>query len=222
MKKQLTLLALPIASIILMASCTSQSAETKSSSKPVIDTVKLKDSLAKVELKKADENKVIGDIEFGITEKVFDKQSAKFIKSLTTEINGYVYKLGNYQFRKIEGSFEDSKLYRANVIGYLQHYEEYESNLIPQVETLKTMLVGKYGDPSERNGAPAWHTTQNGYSYLAYRWEIGSKTIEIRVTDRELYYTADLEIYQPKIQEAIAQRAIKKDMEIADAAKDVL
>lgn len=223
MKKQLTLLALTFASIIMIASCTSQSAETETSHSRIIDSAKLRDSLDRIELAKADEKKVIGDIEFGITEKVFNKQSDKFRKSSFQKSDVLSpYHIGEYKFSDLNGRFDDKKLYSVTLKGRYIHYDDYKSELLHQVDFLKTMLNKKYGEPTSGDGAPPWHRTDNGYSYLAYSWGIGTKTIAIRVTDRELYYTVDLEIYQPDIEELIEKREANKSMEIADAAKDVL
>jgi hypothetical protein len=218
-KVKLTVSAIFLALTLLMA-CSN---DPKSTQEPaVIDSAKIKDSLSRTAIKKEDQHKVLGNIVFGISEQQFETDLDKFKNTLEHNEFKTSFVIGDYIFSDIEGSFDNNKLYKLTTSGDFIPYERYKEELLPQVEILKALIFKSYGKPHAGTGAPASQNTDKGYSYLAYSWNIGSKTIEIRVTNRDLYYSADLKIYQPAIEDLIVKREADQKTRSAEKVKDVL
>ena len=92
-----------------------------------------KDSIAKVE-----QDKVIGEITFGITKEQFELkrkeflEQTKFVRRLHLDgTNYYGNKMGSYSFRYLNGAYYNNKLYFAHVYGNSIHYEKYNTELKP-------------------------------------------------------------------------------------------
>lgn len=213
--KNLTFPAFFIAMMMLMA-CSNEPKSTNEFD--AADSTKTKDSLAKAEILKVDENKVLGNIEFGITNKKFEQDLEKFKNSLEHNEFKTLFVIGSYIVSDIEGSFENNKLYKLTTSGDFIPYQRYKEELLPQVDILKAMIVKKYGEPHSGSGAPALNQSEKGFSYLAYSWRVGRKTIEIRVTNRDLYFSADLKIFQPEIEELIEKREADKSTRTIEKA----
>jgi hypothetical protein len=60
-----------------------------------------------------------------------------------------------------------------------------------------TLLKSKYGQPSTYNGLPTWTSIEKGYYRRCATWEIGNKTIEVRVTCNGTAYTLDMAVFKP-------------------------
>ncbi len=206
--------------ITLFMACTNEP-KSKEEAK-VIDSTKIKDSLAKAESIKKEENKVLGNITFGVSETQFEQDLAKFKSTLAHNEFETVFVIGDYIVSDIKGSFDNHKLYKLTTSGDFVPYQRYKEELLPQVEILKDLIAKSYGAPHSGTGAPAGNSIEKGYSYLAYSWKIGSKTIEIRVTNRDLYYTADLKIYQPKVEALIEKREANKETRTLEKTDEVL
>jgi hypothetical protein len=218
MKTQL-ILSLILCSALYI-SCNSKTEDT--STETAIDTAGMADSVRLSKLKVEDQNKVIGNITFNLDERSYKKAEKAFLKISHPNEYGTEFKIGDYVFTIMDPLFYKEKLYSVNIQGSRIHYDDYNSSLLKQVEILKTMLVKKYGEPTDGSGAPAWHETDKGYTYLAYSWVIGAKTIQIRVSNKEIYFTTDLHIFQPAIAEEVSNQNSIRESSVADKAKDVL
>jgi len=219
MKMKLTILVVVLAITLLMA-CSNEPKSTQEAA--IIDSTKIKDSLARAETLKKEENKVLGNITFGVSEEQFEEDLAKFKSTLEHNEFKTVFVIGDYIFSDIKGSFDNHMLYKLTTSGDFIPYQRYKEELLPQVEALKTLIFESYGEPHSGTGAPAGNSIDKGYSYLAYSWNIGRKKIEIRVTNRDLYYTADLKIYQPAVEDMIEKREADKETRTLEKANDVL
>ncbi|SHE46335.1 hypothetical protein [Pedobacter caeni] len=210
---------------MLLACNGSDKVEKKSEDNRLLDSIK-KDSIEVAKKHKVDENKVIGSIVFGISKGEYNKRETAFFKETkykpwsNSDLDRN--KIGDYKFERITPFFNENKLYKVVVHGRFIHYEEYNSEMNEQVTALKRMLVGKYGEPREGQGAPEWHTTEEGYTYLAYRWEIGAKTIEMRVLNDGLTYELQLHVFLPAIVKALENAEADKKIENAENAKSAL
>ena len=219
MKYKLTI-PVVILTITLLMACSNEPKSTKEAE--TVDSTKTKDSLTRAETLKKEENKVLGNITFGVSEAQFDKDLAQFKSTLEHNEFESVFVIGDYIVTDIKGSFDNHKLYKLTTFGDFVPYQRYKEELLPQVEILKDMISKSYGEPHSGTGAPVGNTIDIGYSFLAYSWKIGSKTIEIRVTNRDLYYTADLKIYQPAVEEMIEKREADKETRTLEKANEVL
>jgi len=209
-----------ILAITLLMACSN---EPKSTQKTAVrDSTKIKDSLNKSEDIKKEENKVLGNIVFGVSEAQFDQDLSQFKSTLEHNEFQSVFVIGDYIVTDIKGSFDNHKLYKFITYGDFIPYQRYKEELLPQVEILKAMIAESYGPPQSGTGAPAEDSIEKDYSYLAYSWIIGTKKIEIRITNRDLYYSADLKIYQPQVEELIKKREADKKTRTIEKAEDVL
>ena len=189
-----------LALVLLLAACTNDNSGKKDSA--LNDSLNVKDSLAKSPISKEEENKVVGNIEFGISEKQFEQDLAKFKGTLEHNEFQTIYGIGSYMVSSFAGSFNNDSLYKLTMLGDLIPKERYKEELLPQVNELKESMVKTYGQPQSGQGAPDMQHTTKGYSYKAYSWVIGDKTIDIKVANRGIYFSCDLIIYQPKTEQS--------------------
>ena len=223
MRKILQILC--IVTPVFLACNSNNKAEKDNQNNSYLDSIE-KDSIEVAKKHKLDENKVIGGITFGISEADFQKQEGLFFKETKykpwTNSDIEENKIGDYKFDQIEPFFYEKKLYQVIVDGKSIHYEKYDAEMNEQVAALKTMLVGKYGQPHEGDGLPEWHTTQKGYTYLVYGWQIGTKKIEMRIANTGLFYQLQLHIYQPSVVKTLEDTEANEKVKNAENAKDVL
>ena len=216
-----------ILSALLFAGC--QNSSNKSSNSGQLSTIQM-DSVKKTEVEDAknkaiEQNKVIGGITFGITKKEFEKEKKKFF--LETKYKPWTNsdiernKIGEYKFDEIEPYFNEGKLYKVNIKGESVHYEDYKSDLTNQAYALKKMLTGQYGEPKFTDGVPNWASTEKGYYYRAYGWEIGDKEISMRVLNNGIYYKLDLNIVLKSIESEINMKESENKDSTAEEAKKV-
>lgn len=168
-----------------------------------------------------EQNKIIGDIEFGITEKQFKKLSEQFdAKNYDNEL--IKHKIGDYYYSTIQGYYYNNKLHEVDIMGSYIDYNDYNTVLINQVSLLKDIISKKYGPNSYGQGLIAGYSIEKDQSRLVYGWSVGTKDIHIRIANRGLYYSVDLEIFQPKIREIINKEFDKKKDSTSSKASEVL
>lgn len=193
MKKQVSLHTLCLALTLLLA-CTNDPKPQEE--KVVTDRVKHKDTLTNTVFSKADENKVIGNINFGINEKQFVQEEKAFMSTLDHNEHQTTYAIGGYLFSDLTGKFNSNQLNELNMIGDFIPQERYEAELLPQVEILKDLVAKKYGEAQQGAGAPAYQALKKNQSNTAYSWTIGSKVININVVNRGEFSSCDLKIFK--------------------------
>lgn len=177
----------------------------------------------------ADQNKVIGDIVFGISFEEYKKMKQQFMdKTKNVDWVGsggykfYKQNIGDYKFNNIYGDFYNEKLYILDVEGDLIHYDKYDIEMPSQVKAIQLPYIEKYGEPNLNFDIPRWHTMDKGYTYLVSSWVIGTKKIELRIKPSGSYNRLIVRIFQPNVVEKIKQEEeIKKDEEVKKA-KDIL
>lgn len=179
----------------------------------------IKDSIARIE-----QEKVIGDIVFGINEKEASKKISAFIKnSSRTKYSDsdltYPF-IGNYEFSPYgsRGYYYDDKLYMLVIQGQVISWDDYENEVPREVRYITDVIKLKYGEPSTRNSIPERYNLEKGDKFLLNSWTVGTKQIDVRLSDSETYYSVDLYIYQPKIVEKRNQE--NRNAEKATTEKD--
>lgn len=184
----------------------------------------VKNNSVKEEIAEKDQNKVIGNIEFGISKSAFDKKTDKFLKSSEkVEPNGVGYNwIGDYQFAAINGYFHDKKLYYVIVHGWVIDHEDYDTETARTIGILKTMLVKKYGEPTKAEPIPPMYAINEQYRSTVYSWKIGKKNMDIDIKNNGTFYSCDLNIYQPEIQKTVNDAEKIKADKVAEEAKDIL
>lgn len=191
MKKQVYPYTLCFALALLMA-C-SNDPKTKNET-VVADTVSIKDTTSTPMFSAADENKVIGNINFGIDKDQFKKEEQAFMATLDHNEHQTTYAIGGYLFSDLNGKFKGDQLNELNMTGDFIHQDRYEAELLPQVEILKDLVAKKYGQAQQGAGAPAYQNLKKDQTYTAYTWTIGTKVINVNVVNRGEYSSCDLKI----------------------------
>jgi len=193
MKTQITLPLICFAATLVMA-CTSDPKPAKETN--VVDRTTTKDTTASAVFSEADENKVIGNINFGIDSTQFKNEHKAFIATLDHNEFQTIHAIGGYLFSKLSGKFDLNKLAEVSTTGDLIAHERYNAELLPQVDILKELIIKKYGEPHSGTGAPDYKVLKKDQATTAYSWTIGSKVINIDITNRGDYNSCDLKIFK--------------------------
>lgn len=173
-----------------------------------------------------EQEKVIGDIKFGDSEKVTKNNLKDFIKKSKrkdhSDFDELGYFIGNYKFTNsgVYDFYYKSKLYKLHITGYPIQYEEYKSEISRQIESIKSVISKKYKEPDITNSIPESFETEKGYSYEVHSWNIGSKKIEIRINDKGDHYTVNIEIYQPNIVKTLEKSQLEEDKNMTNKDKN--
>jgi hypothetical protein len=149
-----------------------------------------KDSIALIEQEIA-----IGEIQFRITEKEFEKSKKNFLKKCELPefefykgLTIFMYKIGEYGFSRMDGWFHNDVLYDIKIHGPIVKYDEYDRVMPDQHQALMNILIKKYGDPSQIIGLPRWTDLEKGYFRRCAIWNIGTKRIEVQVACEGVEY----------------------------------
>jgi len=193
MKTQITLPLFCFALTLVMA-CTNDPKTAKETGKPVRE--KIADTTASAVFSEADENKVIGNINFGIDSAQFKKDHKEFIAKLDHNEFQTIHAIGGYLFSKLSGKFDLNKLAEVSTTGDFIAHERYTAELLPQVDILKELIAKKYGEPHGGNGAPDYKDLKKDQTSTAYSWTIGSKVINIDIVGHGEYSSCDLKIFK--------------------------
>lgn len=183
-----------------------------------------KDSLAKLE-----QDKAIGEIMFGISEKQFNQDKSKFLeKCKVPKSERYSstivtdYRLGDYGFNSLDGWFNDDSLYRVRLSGGAIKYNNYERLMPEQHEALLTVLKGKYLSPTKNYGLPNRITIKEGFVYHSAIWEVGSKEIQTGISGGSAEYYLNLIIVEPAIEKKVKAEEERKEQESAKKGTEIL
>lgn len=189
---------IPMACIVL-ASCNSNSRYTREDT-VFFDSIAKSDSI-RLEIKKSGQRTndsitnlyALSNIKFEISEKEFERQ-AEIYKSKVK--NNGQYQIGRYTFWDIRANYFQKKLYQIRLYGKIISYNEYDSEITDQYQTLGRSLIEKYGQPVEDVGLPKWHTTESDHWYRLAYWQSADKVIAIYLTSHRTDYSIDLVVYR--------------------------
>lgn len=181
----------------------------------------LPDSIIDIEQKKA-----IDNIYFGASEKITKTNIKIFVKKceIKKERPFPDYYLGNYQFNefRVDGYYNQDKLYKLTIKGHPISYEKYETKLKSQIEDLNNVINSKFGKSTNSFPLPESFEMNDEFTYLLYQWKIGEKTIEIRLEPNKTFYYVNLEIYQPKIEDQLINEKKNKNKDINSKSGKIL
>lgn len=177
----------------------------------------------------AEQNKIIGDIVFGISFEEYQIMKKQFLERTKNvdwvSSDGYKFykqNIGDYEFEDIKGYFYNEKLYRLDIEGGLISYKYYKSEMHSQVEAIQNPYEKKYGKPDTYFGIPETYKMDEGYSYSVAYWHIGTKKVDLRIEDIGSYYRLHIRISQPKVVNQIKfEEEVNKNAE-QKKAKDLL
>lgn len=175
----------------------------------------VKDSINAVE-----QEKVIGEITFGMSKKQARQKLEKFRRT-NKDKRGIYHKIGEYQYLSVSDLYQKGKLYSIKIEGAPIDWEYFKSDVPDQIEKITRIIKEKYGDPSKQYELMPRYRLEKNYTYLINQWDVGKKRIEVRVSDNGTSYSVDVAIYIPSIRDQVELDAVKKDIESAQKAKDV-
>lgn len=177
-----------------------------------------RDSLNVIEEKIA-----IGNINFGISEKEFEKQKAIFEKKCQYDPEFTSFKrIGDYDFYGVGGLFRNDSLYSLTLEGKLVAYGDYDHTMPSQHTALFRLLSDKYGGNSSFYGLPSWTSIEKHTGRRTAIWEVGQKKIEIVVYNQGLYYRLNTEVFIPKIENEIKAEGEREKSESIKKGTELL
>jgi hypothetical protein len=187
--------------VIVFCGCNNHSSNTNTLNVIKVDSTALKDSLFKVELIEKEGIKAIGNINFYVSEKEFEKQVDSFKNPLWNKGIGKkgLYSLGEYQFNVIDGNFLNDSLFNVHIWGSKINYDDYEIEMPNQCNALLSILTEKYGIPNEKNELPAWSNMSNNDVKFIAKWNLGFKNLLVWVVCFGSDYRLDFCYYVPEI-----------------------
>ncbi|WP_167613469.1 hypothetical protein [Maribellus sediminis] len=175
-----------------------------------------RDSINRVEEKIA-----IANINFEISKKEFNTQKSQYLKRLDSSPYPS-YHIGQYGFSDIYGSFYDNKLYYVSLWGNDIKYDDYDSRMQQQYNSLMSVLKEKYGEPKSEKGLPKWNELNKGDIASCSSWELGNKDIDVIVRCNGVEYNLLLNINRTDIAEQEYQARKKQEAESSKTGADLL
>ncbi|WP_347840485.1 hypothetical protein [uncultured Draconibacterium sp.] len=186
------------------------------------EEVKVKEEQAKRDsIYRVEEKIAIANINFEISKKEFDKQKSQYLKRLDSSPYPS-YHIGQYGFSDIYGSFYDNKLYYVSLWGKNIKYDDYDSRMQNQYNSLMSVLKEKYGEPNSEEGLPKWNELNKGDIASCSSWELGNKDIDVIVRCNGVEYNLLLNINRTDIAEQEYQARKKQEAESSKTAADLL
>lgn len=151
-----------------------------------------------------DEDKVIADLKFFVSKKDYDKNQCKYLASIKHEkLNDYM--IGNYMaMASPKTAFENDSLYYLEFRGQPYQSKDFEGDLAHQYKDLFDLYKSKYGYPSFKvSSFPKSYEMREGYYQELARWDLGKRTISIRLSEWVGMYCINLSIYRNDIMQGI-------------------
>ncbi len=160
--------------------------------------------------------KALSNINFYISEKEFEKQKNKLKQRLQQE-NRYSngsYFIEDYTFQTVQGKFHDDSLFNVRIEGTPVRYDNYDSKLENQFNSLVSVLEEKYGPPSFKENLPRWSELSDDELNVLAQWNTPYKKILIWVVHLNSDYRIDLAYFVPdmlKRKQAQLNKDFRKD-----------
>lgn len=163
-----------------------------------------------------EQEKVIGTILFGMNENVvkskikeFKNENKKPFK--ISDYTSYNHFIGNYEFNFIRDFYYQDKLYKIRIIGKVISWENFDSEVPVQIKAISDILKIKYGNPEIHNDLKPRYKLKKNYTYLIDNWNIGTKEIQVRVSDNGTFYSVNVIIIQSETENKINREQKEKE-----------
>lgn len=216
-----------ICSLCLQTSCAGKMEKAEA----VEDTTAIvEDPLAEIRAQRAEkfkdeEDKVIGDVKFFVSEKDWNKNSDKYFKSLQNKdksISAPFYMVGNYGFFTKYPSFHNDSLYSVQLRGNIHSYEYYDYEVPKAFKAALELYSQKYGKPDVIRELPAFHNTPNNSYVTLASWQVGPKKITIELNCGSSDYSVDVCITRTDILEIVKKEKAAQQASRTAADADVI
>ena len=187
----------------------------------ILNRDRINDSIAK-----AEQDKVIGEIEFGMSKKAGEKALNEFIEKSERKVfeNSNYTKpfIGNYEFDKYGtyGFYENDELYMFKIKGVDIEYNKLETDVQYQLDYIREVIELKYGEPYLSYSFPKSYDIDDEKDYTCSIWKVGTKEIIIQIDEEGTDYSVDVLIYQPKVLEKISEKRRAEEFKQAEKAKN--
>lgn len=216
---------LKVISLLWMCIFASCNGNKQNSNQTDIDSIRVVEPIDNHDSKKFfDEHKVIADLNFFITKEDFSKNERNYLSSMWRE-DWLAYFVGDYNAGyNPDAYFENDSLYYINFKGRSFDIEDYNGKLKSQYKKLNKLYTSKYGRPDfETYSFPALYDTNPGYYHELSRWDLGKKTISIRLSENSShYFHIELVIYRNDIEKRVRDRKEKESKEQQSSASAII
>ncbi|WP_439151100.1 hypothetical protein [Winogradskyella sp.] len=183
----------------------------KIKAKELIIKKRKKDSITTIE-----QGKVIGEIRFGMNKNIakskinkFKKENRKPYKIMNKTF--YDHFIGNFEFSFIRDFYYENELYKIKIIGKPILWENFESEATKEIKAISNVLKTKYGNPNLHYDLEPRYKLKKNYTYLINSWKIGTKEIQVRISDKGTSYNVILIITKPNVENKIKREIRDKE-----------
>ena len=159
--------------------------------------------------------KAIGNINFFISEKDFKAEKEIFLKSVHNPksdeefSSAQEYCLGDYEFLRLDGDFDNDSLFFVSLVGLL-FSDKYTPMFGNQYRNLLELLTAKYGRPLVHAKLPSEAQMISSKDVILAWWQLGAKNIVIHGYYENGTYLVNLESFRKDI---VDKRARKRSVE---------
>ena len=170
-----------------------------------------------------DEGKVIADLNFFISKKDYEKNEDQYFKSIKDDrLNRFL--IGNYEaMSNPKKYFDNDSLYYVEFQGQPYNYKDYNGSLINQYKEIAELYKSKYGHPSFQIASfPNSYEVSEGYYHELSRWDLGKRTISIRLSEWHGMFCINLAIFRNDIENRIKERKNMESQTRQSAAASVI
>lgn len=173
-----------------------------------------------------EQQKVIGEIKFGMRKEQVDLLIEKFQKEnrrpdKTLGIPFYDNYIGEYEYLSINAFYYNKGLYEIKVQGSSFTWEKYDRNIPEQLSYITDIINQKYGEPDTHSPLRDMSSMEVGYSYLVNQWQVGGKTIDVRVESIGRRYSVNVVIFLNEVRNIIKKSKEEEVKKSTEKAKDI-
>ena len=164
-----------------------------------------------------EQDKALGNIMFDISSKEYKVQEKVFLKNKRSDEFKIAHFIGDYEFWNLTPYFSKGKLYKLQLNGRSDSYEEYKTSTQQQFNAIYKTLTEKFRKPDIDNGLIPWYRTEKNYWYTLAEWNIGNKQVSIMMSNEGLNNRIDLLILKKDVQNRLdsLKNAVKDSTAIA-------
>ncbi|MDE7462143.1 MAG: hypothetical protein K2M88_03185 [Muribaculaceae bacterium] len=220
MKHYFSTLAILILTLSLASPLVSCSNSTKQENSIANDSIVAINNKAQIiaeraEKFKAEDDKVLGNIKFFISQKEWEKninENLSEFRNPDRSIGASYYIIGNYGFFTSYPAFYNDSLYKVQIRGTFAYHDDYAAKIPADYKAIMDLLTIKYGEPDESIELPKFHQTPSDGLIPLAAWQVGPRMISVVLNCDNAKYGIDLFIYRKDI----ADRKDKENQEKAN------
>lgn len=189
-------------SFLVLLSC----GRTKNEDNVGVDSI-ITEEVKAINKDHSDQDKVIADLKFFISKHDFENNSEKYLKDIKDKRLSN-YNIGRYTAMAYpKAGYENDSLYYVEFRGQPYDFSKYDSDTREQYLSLIDLYKSTYGEPDYMVGSmPSSYSIGTGASQELARWDLGKRSISIRISEWNGFHCINLTIYRNDIMERITKR----------------